>query len=260
MRAKKVYESLDFERGKDPKDAMGIGSKLYIWDKFLSLRERDRGDWMTYYAIFSSENGSIMKIFGHGPKFKTNTNKILKEMGLDEYIELPGKITDNRTNREISYPIKPQFRDFLKDFQSSDYFGKKSVFETAEFKRGNHPSEILDRLTDEKFRKGRLFTYMRSHGNKSRDILMYLDGDSGLGRFLKVGVVMVTEKQGPFYAFYAPYLLSSSDKMMNLSKDTVREPSKDERDLYLYRVKNPTQAFLSHLEEIKKITGIYPFI
>jgi hypothetical protein len=265
MKALKVYEAFEFERGRDPIDAMGIGSKLFIWDKFLALRERCRSDWMTFYAIYSSNDGSFLKIYGEGPKFKTNTNRILKEWKLDEYIELPGEITERQSHSVvISYPIKPQYKNILKDFESSKYIGKKSVFEALDFKRGNHHSEILDRLTDQKFRPGRIFTYKRSYGDGSRAMLMYLGDDSELGRFLKIGQIMKTEKNGisgpPFYAFYSPHLLLSWDKNITVSKDTVREPEKEELDLYLKRSQNPSPAFLNQLEEIKRITGMYPFI
>lgn len=377
MRAKSVYESADFKRGLDPKDTMGIGAKLYIWDKFLSLRERERGDWMTYYAIYTSESDRSMRIYGQGPKFKSNTNRILKEMGLDEYLELPGKITERGSNYNgIIYPVKPQYWEMLKDFQSSDYFGKKSVFESLKFNRGKDPKsamdiglsnviynkwdelqsesgigsiniekslnsvwhlvvyvgqfpgsgsegfnkvqkyfadylspfynkkggeikikilpeyvqafidaynmrypawtisegidfqrsyskgDIIDRLTDNLFRSGRLFVYKRRYFDNSHKVLAYIGEDEfegAAGIFQTVGVFM-NLKKGTSYAFYAPGLLYGSDKRTLLAKETVRPLNKEEIELYLERKNNPSEKFIKHLEEVKKIIGVEPFI
>jgi hypothetical protein len=126
---KKLSEGLDFERGQDPIKSLKLSGKLEIWDRFLKLR----GGYINYPVLYHSiweEDGTI-RIYGEGLKFKTNTNLLLTEKGLDKYIDLPGKIFGRAgLSIEILYPIKDKYKKFLEGFATSNYIGKDSVYES----------------------------------------------------------------------------------------------------------------------------------
>ena len=97
MRAKRVYENIEFERGKDPKSAMDIGPKKAfknkIRDLFLYDEAQDQNTFLIYNADFNSAgDGMIIGFDSETPLQNQDAAKYLqdlfKKFGLTPYINL----------------------------------------------------------------------------------------------------------------------------------------------------------------------------
>lgn len=83
MRAKKIYENIDFERGKDPKSAMGIGLSDYL--VYDVQTEDDEEESYTYMINWDA------------------ISKFLRE-------QMPG-ISDNEIDRFVSFELERAFQE-----------------------------------------------------------------------------------------------------------------------------------------------------
>ena len=133
MRAIKIYEVLSFERGKDPKTAMGIGQVqilIDLWLKFdgefgpnlSELEEREEGLFLKipvgHRAILCF--GKIKKIFGTR-WFEWGKN----------FTELPF----------VYFKIKPEFADLFREASNNKY---RSLRESVSFQREKEPYKSLE--------------------------------------------------------------------------------------------------------------------
>jgi len=133
MIAKKVYEYLGFERGIDPKTAMGIGQVQILadlWKKFekeygqnlANLEKRDNGTFLKVNAT----RGGVMKCF----------DKMKKVFGTKWFIW-----NENYTTLpHVYFRIKPEFEDL---FNKAYTLVLNSTNESINFKRGDNPHKSL---------------------------------------------------------------------------------------------------------------------
>ena len=102
MKAKFIYETLNFERGLDPKKAMGIGSD-YFWDnmKVGDVLECKRTFYLDFYHKFSTKPEKITKWSEtyHPPIFKGE--KIF--IGIISIVDDPQDGNRERTLIQIQY-------------------------------------------------------------------------------------------------------------------------------------------------------------
>jgi len=108
MKAKKVYETLDFERGKDPKSALDIGLSDYL---VYDVRVDEEGNSFTYKINWDA------------------ISKFLRE-------QMPG-ISDNEIDRYVAFELERAFQEMawsriesgdLKDInrEIKNYIGRSS--------------------------------------------------------------------------------------------------------------------------------------
>ena len=115
-----IVEGVNFERGKDPKSAMGIGIQdeimqrvesmiggRFLYAEYREIPWRDKlGNW---------EVKPVLSIDGWGTGLKSLCNKRLKENGLAEYLEFPAyseKIGPDEW--ALNYLIKEGYEHFFK--------------------------------------------------------------------------------------------------------------------------------------------------
>ena len=258
MRAKKIYESLDFERGKDPKSSLSIGLSNIIYDKWDDLQEENGIGSINIERSLNSVWHLVIFVAQFPGNAEDGFKKAQKHLG--EYL---GPFY-NRKAGEIKIKILPEYVRAFIDAYNMRYPDWK-INEELDFQRSYSKGDIIDRISDNPFRKGRLFIYKREYTDNSKKALVYLgdwDRGVGLGAFQVVGNFFRNKNnKANFYAFYAPNLLHGSDKRLGISKDTVRPFNKEEIELYLKRVENPNnERFLEHMREVEKIIGVKPFI
>jgi hypothetical protein len=134
MRAIKIYEVLSFERGKDPKTAMGIGQVQILadlWKKFekeygqnlANLQKTDKG---TFLRV-NSMRGGVLKCF----------EKIKKIFGTKWFVW-----NENLTNiPHVFFKIKPEFEDI---FNKAYTLVINSTNESVNFQRDSNPHKSLE--------------------------------------------------------------------------------------------------------------------
>jgi hypothetical protein len=254
-----IQESFNFERGKDPKSALNVGLSNIIYDKWDDLQEENGIGSINIEKSLNSVWHLVIFVAQFPGNAEDGFKKAQKHLG--EYL---GDFYNRKKTVEIKIMILPEYVRAFIDAYNMRYPDWK-INEELDFQRSHSKGDIIDRISDNPFRKGRLFIYKREYTDNSKKAVVYL-GDrfsgSGLGIFQAVGVFFRTKNDKEnFYAFYVPHLLYGSDKRLVISKDTVRPFNKEEIELYLKRVENPNnERFLEHMREVEKITGVKPFI
>ena len=119
-----LNENLDFERGKDVKQLMGIGLKEFIYKKLYDICYLEAIKFEVMEIGWQDAKTKEISIewvieFNRGQSFKSYLNKALKEKNLDKYFEFPGQSTGNRYDQYASYKIKdrygPLFREMYEE-------------------------------------------------------------------------------------------------------------------------------------------------
>lgn len=126
-----VSESVRFERGKDPKSAMGIGIQDEITKKVQSILG-GRVNYVEYREIpmldkmNDLEVRSVLCIEGWGDGFKSAINNKLKENGLSEYLEYPAYSEKTGPDEwALNYAIKEGYEHFFKGIWTPDGYRPK---------------------------------------------------------------------------------------------------------------------------------------
>ena len=136
MKAKKVYENIDFERGKDPKASMGVGRvrKLKKIDNWVNPPDR-----RAYYTTIEDGNygGFIVVIYKsidadptHYAAVKMSPSGRIGEGNYKESSELAWE----EAKKEIDH------EKFLRD---TGYYEAGGIHENIEFERGKNPKQAL---------------------------------------------------------------------------------------------------------------------
>jgi len=253
----RIQEGLDFERGKDPKSSMDIGLSNVIYNKWDELQSESG---IGSINIEKSLN-SVWHLVVYVGQFPDSASEGFKKV--QKYFADYLSPFYNKKGGELKIKILPEYTQAFIDAYNMRYPAWTiTITEGIDFQRSYSKGDIIDRLTDNIFRKGRLFVYKRKYFDNSHKVLSYIgesESKEDVGIFHTVGVFM-NLKKGASYAFYAPGLLYGSDKRTLLAKETVRPLNKEEIQLYLERKNNPSEKFIKHLEEVKKIIGVEPFL
>lgn len=162
MRAQFIYENLDFERGINPKVALGIGQIANI-PKILLKQDLKSGYGVsglsgTIRDIQTTKNRILMR-FWHGYKIRNlETNKIIsKEKYAKKLAEDAGiwNLFQNfyhahKTSWEFYFTLKDEYKDMLPQNRSYDYDNMNDSFilfnnmnEALDFEREGSP---LDKI------------------------------------------------------------------------------------------------------------------
>ena len=123
-----VRENIDFIRGIDPKDAMKIGSKEVILQRFRNLKKLDQNNWIEHWyvdppfdAFYLYLSSRIVGFYNpqenteeENEEIKENIqdqiNDLIVKAGLNEYF-----VFDFHENvDEVCYKIKPEFKKIFK--------------------------------------------------------------------------------------------------------------------------------------------------
>lgn len=140
----KIDESLNFERGLDPKASMDMGTKNRILNKLKSI---------FYNEIDLGSKREMQTLWGFYPKgedyyifssvYPQNwIEDILKDYGIDEFLEFPGKYEEKRSAvYKIKYKIKEPFKEYFKNIGAS---GQHFVSESVNFERGIEPKKAMN--------------------------------------------------------------------------------------------------------------------
>ena len=140
----KIDESLNFERGLDPKASMDMGTKNRILNKLKSI---------FYNEIDLGSKREMQTLWGFYPKgedyyifssvYPQNwIEDILKDYGIDEFLEFPGKYEEKRSAvYKIKYKIKEPFKEYFKNIGAA---GQHFVSESVNFERGIEPKKAMN--------------------------------------------------------------------------------------------------------------------
>jgi len=137
MKAKSVYENINFERGQDPKEALGIGLDQGIYDKWSklmmekgvgSVNIEDAAGGNYYLVIWVTQfPGAAGVAYDKAHKY------------FDEYLE--DGYSMNKS--EIHMKIKPEFeRNFIRAYNLR-YSDWPIVKESLDFERGQDPKKSM---------------------------------------------------------------------------------------------------------------------
>jgi len=144
-----MTESVSFERGLDPKDAMGIGENTRINSKLYRLKELDKEEDNIILQISAvvedveRYNGLWITTHNYYGPQKLYLRNLLKETGLNRYLkgilEETSCEEDSRFNcgtREYRYEIKKEYQKYFIDTDQ--------VNESANFERGKDPIDAMN--------------------------------------------------------------------------------------------------------------------
>ncbi len=130
-----VKESVNFERGKDPKHAMGIGKRAEILNKLVDAVKDDLGFWSELYRIYEKEG--FLHVMGGGPDFNKTSNASMKKHGIQEY--LYDKVGETiQTKMEKKYGIKYEYMAVLRGIDTETL-----IKESINFERGMDPKRAM---------------------------------------------------------------------------------------------------------------------
>ena len=120
MKAKKVYETLDFERGKDPKEAMNIGTSQSMINGLRDLWKIPGVEEVGYsYGEYGDEivvTWDWEKYRHQQDQFDSLKHDIINHIG--PYIKIKSLNThggDHHGNDCWSATIKPEFEEQMED-------------------------------------------------------------------------------------------------------------------------------------------------
>ena len=153
-RMKGLKESLDFERGLDPKDAMGIGKTSE--QKIIEMLREDEKDLSVFFGIKIQEENWLMETPHHGYCIEFNlaygkslkkpeeyAKKLLKKVGLFDFV-YPQKVRVQNIQLAPMFRIKEEFKKF---FPEGDYnvidLREDGLLESLDFERGLDPKESM---------------------------------------------------------------------------------------------------------------------
>lgn len=152
IKAKFIHESLDFERGIDPKDAMEIGEASLVKQKIIEILRKDEEDLSVFFGIEIKEEDWLMEIPHHGyciefhlaygkslKKPEEYAKKLLKNVGLFHFV-YPQKVKIQNIQLDPMFRIKEEFEKF---FPEGDY-NTVDLLESQNFERGLEPKISMD--------------------------------------------------------------------------------------------------------------------
>ncbi len=139
----KIDESLDFERGLDPKASIDIGTKNRILNKLKNIHHNEielgsKRDMQTLWGFYPM--GEDYYIFSSVYP-KNWIEDILKGYGIDEFLQFPGEYEEKRSAvYKIKYKIKGPFKEYFKNIGAFPNF----VSEAVNFERGADPKSSMN--------------------------------------------------------------------------------------------------------------------
>jgi len=120
MKALYVYESLDFERGKDPKKSMGVGLSAKVYKDMLALNQEPGVLGMQFKRGMQGEPRLFVKYVGDIWKPMLGNKSYWEEL-VDKHI---GKYVQfnlgNPDDEYFSFPISPEYSQIIEDILNGD--------------------------------------------------------------------------------------------------------------------------------------------
>ena len=113
MKARFVSEAIDFERGKDPLSAMGLGQKKKLIDAFNEF-----ADLAVNNKLVGIEGISLgTQGFTLSSQYRTSRAKAMhnyvKDLGIRDFFHRKLDITDHADGRIYTFQWKPQFKNLI---------------------------------------------------------------------------------------------------------------------------------------------------
>jgi hypothetical protein len=274
MRARTVNEILKFERGLDPKQSMGIciytpgnlfkyGDRYSVRKEFPSIFcyiESDKKyNYYFYIGRFINEKESFTGsnfTFGGSP-------------GSDNRYNLQNKKDDHMTpiTHEERIKLKKEFSSenaetILPSFE--DKMKTKILLESINFERGG---EIKDKLFG--FRPGQIIKRELPMGNiNSSELFVFIEEKHDHGPGFDMEAFQIGKILWPLYLKTtgekdelkrpAKVIISFSSYPVLTNTSMIKPLTKEEKILVLDALKNDIES--SRMEEVKKITGVTPFV
>jgi hypothetical protein len=110
MRARKVYESVQFQRGADPKTSLSIGLADKIGKEWQELVD----DGVSINIAMGRNEWYVIVL--HHPPARPEAKKVEEVWG--EYLHFPGQF--HRSN-DLAIPIKPGYEEAFKQAYNERY-------------------------------------------------------------------------------------------------------------------------------------------
>lgn len=201
MKAKCVYENIDFERGKDPISSMGIGRKKNIVKDLMKIINNVSAckgvylvdsPWPRYTKPFRRDNTTHYQLqftgdsyAGFRRTFKSDLNRELKEFGFQEYLEFPGRdVGRGSKDHWIYYLIKEGKEDMFSEVTGgitsfdARRAQREGLLESAGFERGLDAKDAL--------RVGRKWKWNMSPEELSAEIIMDVETDDDFKKIVSL--------------------------------------------------------------------------
>jgi hypothetical protein len=130
-----LKESVEFQRGEDPKSSMNIGERGQIEKAFKDIIKQED---LTGIAYIGPKEDPKLLVRGPGSGLRSGINRIFKRLGFDKYLDLDPFISRSE-DTYLYYPIKPEYEDLFKGMN----LHWRSLDEGLEFERGANPKEAM---------------------------------------------------------------------------------------------------------------------
>ena len=161
-----VRESIEFQRGKDPRSSMEIGRKKDIVTDLMKIIISIRAckgvylvdsTWPRYTKPFRLGDKTYWQLqfvgdsyAGFRTTFKSELNRKLKEFGFDKYLDFPGRDVGRRSKEHwIYYLVKEGYEDIFSDISGgiTSFDARKAeregLLESIRFERGKDPKSQM---------------------------------------------------------------------------------------------------------------------
>ena len=138
-----VTEVQNFERKADPKESIGIGIKTIIYQKLNDFCEQEMKKDRMIYSFYPSGVDKEYYYF-YGAVTGSMVDFLIKDHGLDTYLEVPGERQLKGQQHTIKYKVKEPYQDIFKKISSLQILGFKKSNESQNFERGQTPIRSMD--------------------------------------------------------------------------------------------------------------------
>jgi len=140
MRAKTIYETQNFTRGLDPKEAMGIGLQKQIIKALLSLQSENGIGSINF---MQNRNIAWLEVTDYNADIDTFLKYIYKNFKIDFFSDTQQKNirkTFGHWSCKFYLIIKPEYKELFKNAFTPEGFIKESY----NFERGLDPKDAMN--------------------------------------------------------------------------------------------------------------------
>jgi hypothetical protein len=138
MKAKFVNESVNFERGQDPKDAMGLGERSRLKKIFKEMIYYLELTGVAYVEEEEGE-GPLFLFRGPGSGVLSSVKRELKKHGIWDYFENQ-YFSKKHGDTFVYFYLKPESVSILKDM---NIHWRDRMDESLNFERGQEPRDAM---------------------------------------------------------------------------------------------------------------------
>jgi hypothetical protein len=274
-----VKESINFERGINPKEALGVGTyipgRLFKWPDKLSHRPEFPNvymftgifekKWRLYFYIgrfINPQNSLFGAEFTFSEKLESDMSWNMQPMKDDKFVPISPE-EETKLQKVFSDPDNENLLSRLEKSAKKRPVLKESV----NFQRGGEETDIKNKIFG--FRPGQIVKRQLPNDPNNKELFVFLGWEDSRGSAINLQGYEIGYLRPPIYAITAKgnelkrpafAILRPKDYPVLTNDIFLHQLDSEERELVQVALKNPENKM--HLEKITEIitSDITPFV